>query len=358
MSMEQVKKAMDSVVAANFERKDLSDLITLTDGPIRPLLQAQVYRAGDTAPAIGEVPAKGKTHYWDEQGLIAATGATAGYQEGAKPATDFNAPVQITNVIGRFGKVAAVTDTEAAIWTGAGSYRLQDGELERMFQEALEFDTSLKMEEVLNEIEWCLIQGNAANNTATSVPAAPSVSTTSGTVTSQFNGLLDFLGAGTLSGYSSATNYGNAQLVNATAAPYGSSGSLTETMFRDMARTIVKAKTPYRPNLVLVTEQQLEVINTWHPAQVTNGSDGLIGGAEVTYYQTGFFKVGIVYEPQLPTGNLVWLNTNLIKRARLIPLGTEPLARVQTQVERMITCEMSLEVRAQKSMGVIYNLAY
>jgi hypothetical protein len=128
---------MDSLQAANYERRDLSALISLQDGPIRPLLQAQSVRAGTSAPAIGEVPAKGKTHFWDEQALVAPTGSTAGYQEGGKPIADFGAVAQITNVVARFGKVAAVTDTMAAVWTGAGSYQLQEGELQRLYQQAL-----------------------------------------------------------------------------------------------------------------------------------------------------------------------------------------------------------------------------
>ena len=80
--MSQIQKAMDSLQGANLERRDLSALISLQDGPLRPLLQAQSVRAGTSVPAIGEVPAKGKTHYWDEQALITPTGSTAGYQEG------------------------------------------------------------------------------------------------------------------------------------------------------------------------------------------------------------------------------------------------------------------------------------
>jgi Family of unknown function (DUF5309) len=359
--VDQVRKAMDSLQAANYERRDLSALISLQDGPIRPLLQAQSVRGGTTAPAIGEVPAKGKTHYWDEQALVAPTGATAGYQEGGKPVADFGTVAQITNVVGRFGKVAAVTDTMAAVWTGAGSYQLQEGELQRLYQQALDFDTELKTMEVLNEIEWSMVQGNSANNTAASIPASPSAASGS-TVTSQFNGLLEILAANNANTASftgsAATGYGaSATLVNANAAPY-SSNALIEQMVRDVAQKMAQLKTPYMPNLMLCTSGQLEIINSWRPSIITQDTDGLTGGASVSYYNTGFSKVKIEWEPQLPSGYLVITNTALLKRANLIRLGAEPLARVQTQVERMITCEMSLEIRVQKAHGILYNLPY
>jgi hypothetical protein len=322
-------------------------------------LQAESLRAGVSVPAIGTVPAKGKTHYWDEQALITPTGATAGYQEGGKPVADFGQTVQISNVVGRFGKVAAVTDTMAAVWTGAGQYTLQDGELERLYREALDFDTELKSQEVLNEIEFCLVQGNSANNTAASIPASPSAASGS-TVTAQFNGLLEILVADVakVSITAAATGYGSGKFVNATAAAYGSSGALTEQMVRDLARTMAAAKTPYKPNLLLCNEQQLEVINSWRPTIYTTENENLVGGGSVSRYNTGFGTVNVAYEPWLPVGVMLLTNTSLLKRAPLIELGTEPLARVQTQVERMITCEMSLEVRVQKAHGFIYNLAY
>ena len=357
--MDQIRKAMDSILATNYERKDLSALITVQDGPIRPLLQGQSVRNGTKVPMLGEVPAKGKTHYWDEQSLIAATGSTAGYQEGGKPVADFGTVTQINNVVARFGKVAAVTDTMAAVWTGAGSYQLQNGELERLYQVALDFDTELKTTEILNEIEWSFIQGNSANNTAAVVPASPSAASGS-TVTSQFNGLLEILCAASANTASftgtAVTNYGAGVLVNAGAAPY-SSNVLIEQMVRDTAKKVADSKTPYVPDLLLCTSGQLEIINSWRPSIITNSDSGLVGGGSVDYYNTGFSRVKIEWEPQMPSGYLILTNSKLLKRANLIKLGAEPLARVQTQVERMITAEMSAEVRVQKAHGVLYGLS-
>lgn len=80
--MTELKKAWDSLMGANFERQDLSALISLQDGPIRPLLQAQTIRNGVSVPRLGSVPCKGMIHYWNELPLVAATGSTAGYQQG------------------------------------------------------------------------------------------------------------------------------------------------------------------------------------------------------------------------------------------------------------------------------------
>ena len=81
--MDYAIKAMDSVTDANYERKDLSDTITLKDGPPRPFLQA-----------IGDGKAKGKTHYWDEVGLNAPGHGNSSYAEGNKPTSQTNAPSQ------------------------------------------------------------------------------------------------------------------------------------------------------------------------------------------------------------------------------------------------------------------------
>src|SRR5438270_4052011 len=150
--MDYARKALDSVVGANYERKDLSDIITMQDGPQRPVLRK-----------LAEGRAKGKTHYWNELGLNAPGHGNATYGEGAKPPGQNNTPVQLNNVVCRIGKVAQVTDTEAAIWTQGGAYQLKDGELERLYQEAIDLDTSVKTEEVLNEIEWMLCNGDQTN---------------------------------------------------------------------------------------------------------------------------------------------------------------------------------------------------
>ena len=319
--MDYVLKALDSVVGANFERKDLSALVSLQDGPERPLLQKVL-----NSP----IKAKGKTHYWDEQGLIMPTGSTAFYPEGGKPTADAQSPLQYSNVTFRAGKVAAVTDTERAIWTGAGSYTLQDGELERLYQEAIDFQVKLKTEEVLNELEYIFLNGAKANNSAS---------------VSQCDGLITWMN------------------LNAPAANIIAEGSanLTLAMLQDAGKLQASFKTPYKLDTILCTFGQKEVINTFAPStrvniNGANGSEGLVAGVEVDTINTGFGRLNIVVHPWLASGTLVLLSKNLLKRADLIPLGAEPLARIATSVERMVTYEGTLEMRVPKAHMMLTGL--
>jgi hypothetical protein len=318
--VDYVQKALDSVVGANFERKDLSDLITLQDGPKRPLLQMMAITR-----------AKGKTHFWDEQGLIMPTGSTAFYAEGGKPAADAQSPVQLNNVTFRAGKVAAVTDTEVAIWTGAGSYRLQDGELERLYQQAIDFQTRLKTVEVLNELEYIFLLGARSNNSAS---------------VSQCDGLVTWV----------TNNAPAANVINE------SSAALTETMLKDAGRIQASQKTPYLPDTILCTFGQKEIINSFAPStrvmiSGSAGERGLVGGVEVDVYDTGYSRCDIIVHPWLTTGDLLMFNKSLVKRADLIPLGAEPLARIATSIERMVTYEGTLEVRLAKAFMLLTSLS-
>lgn len=319
--MDYVLKALDSVVGANFERKDLSALVSLQDGPERPLLQSIL-----NSP----IPAKGKTHYWDEQGLIAPTGSTAFYAEGGKPTADAQSPLQYSNVTFRAGKVASVTDTERAIWTGAGSYTLADGELERLYQEAIDFQTKLKTQEVLNELEYIFLNGAKANNSSS---------------VSQCDGVVTWM------------------TLNAPAANIIAEGSsnLTLTMLQDAGKAQASFKTPYKLDTLLCTYGQKEIINTFAPStrvniNGANGSEGLVAGVEVDTINTGFSRLNIVVHPWLASGTLLMLSKNLLKRADLIPLGAEPLARIATSVERMVTYEGTLEFRVPKAHMMLTGL--
>lgn len=320
-----MQKALDSVVGANFERKDLSSLISLQDGPQRPLLQL-----------MGTTRARGKTHFWDEQGLITPTGSTAYYAEGGKPVADAQSPVQLNNITFRAGKVAAVTDTERAIWTGAGSYSLAEGELERLYQDAIDFQVRLKMTEVLNELEYIFLLGARANNSAS---------------VSQCDGVVTWL----------ANNAPAANVISE------SNAALTETMLKDAARLQAAQKTPFFPDTILCTYQQKEIINGFLAGDqrviLQSGEDAannLVGGVEVGSYNTGFSRCKLIIHPWLPSASnasyLVMFNSSLFKRADLIPLGAEPLARIATSLERMITYEGTLEVRVAKAHILLTNL--
>lgn len=100
----------------------------------------------------------------------------------------------------------------------------------------------------------------------------------------------------------------------------------------------------------------METINTFRPSIITMANEGLTGGGSTDFYNTGFSKVTVLYEPNLPSGTMLMLCSQLLKNAPLIRLGAEKLARVQTQLERMITVSTSVEVRVQKAHVLIRNL--
>lgn len=315
MDMQYVRKAMDTVAGANYERKDLSAVITLTDGPTRPLLQA-----------IGSGRATGKTHYWNEVGLVAPTGSTGYYPEGGAPTADNNTPNQLNNHVMRVGKMASVTDSLAAVWTGAGAYRLADGEMERLFQQAIDLQTELKTTEVLNEIEYIFVNGDTANNSAS---------------IDQCDGLAKVITAA------------NGAVVNAQTA----GTAVAESFYRDTAKNIAANKPAMLPDLLLVTPGQKEVINTWRPQIITSQTSNLQAGYSVDEYDTGFFKVKVLVEFWLPSGVSIFANSKMLTRADLIPLGAETLARINTSLQRMVTTETTLEYRMLKSFGKITGLA-
>lgn len=315
MDMAYVRKAMDTVAGANYERKDLSAVITLVDGPPRPLLQA-----------IGSGKARGKTHYWNEVGLVSPTGSTGYYNEGGAPTADNNVPNQLNNHVCRIGKMASVTDSLAAVWTGAGAYRLADGEMERLLNEAIDLQTELKTTEVLNEIEYIFINGDTASNSAT---------------VDQCDGLVKVV------------NATNGSVV--TALTVGT--AVTEQPFRDTAKNIAANKPAMLPDLLLVTPGQKEVVNTWRPQIITSQTSGLKAGYSVDQYDTGFFEVNVKVAYWLPAGTSIYANSKMLTRSDLIPLGAETLARVGTSLQRMVTTETTLEYRMLKSFGKITGLA-
>ena len=350
MALDYALKAMDSVTDANYERKDLSSVITAKDGPPRPFLRA-----------IESVPAKGKTHYWNEVGLNAPGHGNATYAEGAKPGSQTNVPTQLSNVICRTGQVARVTDTETAVWTGAGSYKLADGEMERLIQEAIDLDTELKMEEQLNEMEWMLLNGDSTNTEAWAG--------------GQCDGVVKILTVNSLAA-ADITSTGGAGSAGSGFSVVKLNAGLFEGYVQTLAQNIRLGYAPAVPDLLLASTPQKAVINAFigggagRPIVqvVTPDSAGYVAGQEVDEYQTGFFKVSVKIEPQQelsalsgkagpPTKTqMLMLSTKRFKRADLIPLRSEPLARIATSVERMITAEYSLEYRNQKESGKITNL--
>jgi hypothetical protein len=334
---------LDSVVGANYEQKDLSSIITMQDGPDRPVLKG--LKKGQNA--------KGKTHYWDEVGLNKPGYGRATYPEGGKPPGDTNPPVQLSNTVCRIGKIAKVTDTMAAIWTGSGSYSLADGELERLYSEAMDIQVALKSTEVLNEAEWMLINGDAGNPEAWQG--------------GQCDGILKWIRT-------------NVIVAGTTSSPFSvakTNAANFEIQCQVLAQQIRGLYTPTIPDLWLATTPQKGGINSFvgggagRPiVQIINSPDNTFtGGQEVDEWQSGFFKLPVKVAPQLEiaatagknvpavTGTTVFLDTNHFSRSDLIPFHAEPLARIESSLERMMTWEFTLEARNEKSSGKITGLS-
>ena len=333
--MDQVQKALDTVIGANFERQDLSRAITLLDGPPRPITQY-----------MPEIAAKGTVHYWDEQNLIKAGAGTASYPQGARPTADAVAPTRPTNVTCNIGKTAQVTDNEQAVWTGSGSYQLMEGETERLMQEAIDFQTALKTAEVLNEMEWMHLAGDSTNPQAF----------TGG----QCDGLYKWvLNNGVVGAGSGSTTNADATLV--------------ESFIKDLAAKIAVGFPTLQPDTLLVPPEHKEIVNGFigggagRPiVQMVNGDNGgLVGGNEVTKYNTGYSVVDVRIEPYLsntyytglPAKADILYNRAMVKQATLIKLGAEPLARIDTSISRMVTCVFTQEHRAPLNTGILKDMA-
>ena len=334
--MQWTQKALDSVIGAGFQRQDLSSTITLVDGPERPILAA-----------MPQIRATALIHYWEEQNLIKPGNGAASYPEGARPNADAVAPVRQSNQTCNTGKTASVTDNLAAVWNGAGAYKLADGEEERMLAEAINFQTTLKTVEVMNEMEWMHLCGDATNPQTISVfPGG------------QTDGLVKWI-------TTNGQNY-------ATGGTGGTPVNFTETQVRDAARLIAAGNPTYYPNRLLIPPELKIDVNGFlgggagRPlVQVVNDkSSGYTAGQEVDRYQTGYGVVEVKIEPFLsPTYNpyftnpaAILYNTGLVKQANLIKLGAEPLARIGTSVERMVTAVYSQEHRVPKHASILLNI--
>lgn len=342
MAMDQARKALDTVVGQNYRRLDLSPIITVQDGPERPLLRI-----------LEPTEATDLTHTWDEIGLNKPGQGKGSYAEGSKPAVQPKAPVRLSNTVCRIGFVASVTDTMAAIWTRGGKFSLKDGELERLYQQAIDLETTFRTTDVLNEMEWMLVYGDQTNP--------------ENYAGGQTDGILKRIQTNVINCATGSTPF---DVSRGNAANF-------EAQVRALALKIKGQFTPTLPNLALTTTEQKDGINGFvgggagRPLVqvVTADSAGYVAGQEVDEYQTGHFKVRVQSDPQLElaagahkntpptTASLPMLDTQHWKIAYLIPLGAEPLARLGTAAERMVTVEFALEVRNEKSSGMLTGLA-
>ncbi len=334
-----VKNAiLDSVLGAGYGRQDLSTLITkLTNFP-RPISES-----APTTRATNEL------HQWREVGLNAAGSGLASYKEGALPNTIAQAAIPAQNQTCRVGLTAQVTDEMTAVWTGAGEWELQDADMTRRIQSALDLQVALGTEDVLNEIEFMHATGDSTNPQGTGVfPGG------------QCDGLLKWV-----------MTYGS---VAATGGSSGAPAPFTKQMVIDLARQINNRYPGMQPDTLLVPSELRPDINTFVGGDASrpivqmieagpNGTTSLVGGSDVAYFNTGYSTVKIKTQPYFSSAQNQWLtpgslyavlyNTAYVKNAALIPLGTTAIARTDTSLKKTMNTTFTQEHRAAAHAGLI-----
>jgi Family of unknown function (DUF5309) len=339
--MEYVEKAiLDSVQGANLNREDLSNTISLTDGPQRPVSQAAKI-----------VKAKNKNYQWNEQGLNTAgrtnvAGGGATYAEGALPPTNAKAAARKSNVVCKTGRTAQVTDTEMAEFNGGGTLQLADGEMERLINDALEYAAALASVECLNQIEWMHVTGDSSNATMEG---------------GETDGLIKWITA------------------NGTTTGSGTSGTpvtMAENLLKDIGRAVQLKFPSSFPNTILAAPELMPDLNgyiangagrplTQLVKDGPNGTADLVAGlGNVGWYNFGPFVCRVKPEPYLsPAYNtaltnpaLIGYNDGNVEHAQLIPFHAEGVARTDTSVKRMITCEYAQGHRVVKGTFILHDV--
>jgi hypothetical protein len=338
--MEMTEKAMlDSVIGANLAHEDLSNSITLTDGPNRPISQA-----------VGQVPAKNKLHQWNEQGLNSsgrtnAAGGGATYAEGITPAAAAKAAGRKSNVTCRIGRLAQVSDTMRAEFDGGGTVTLADGEMERQMMDALDLEAALALIEVLNQAEWMHVTGDSANATMEG---------------GETDGLIKWT---TSSGGNQVNTGGSGGSPTAFAESFISDGMRTAALgFPSIVSDTLLISGELGPDMTKLVQNGAS-----RPlVQVASGQNiELVAGASVGYYTTPYGVLKIVPHPYLsPTFNPDVTNSTLlavnlaamVKIASLNKLNAELLPRTGPSISKMITWEWAQEHRNVKHTWIAQNI--
>lgn len=332
------KAILDTVQGANANREDLSNTLTVTDGPARPVTQNMAQKV-----------ATNPTHQWNEIGLNTAgrtnvAGGGATYAENALPNAAAKAPARKTNKTCNVGRLAQVSDNEMAAFNGGGSINLDNGEMTRQIQNALDFEVALTTVEVLNQIEWMHITGDS------------SVATMEGGET---DGLLKWAVAG---GYVVSTGGTTTTPVN-----------MSEQFLKDAGRGQALTFPSMTPDTLLVPPELVPDINGY----IANGAGrpivvdasgvnaGLVGGHQVGFYNTGFGALKIETEPYLSPAyntaltthcNFIAYKKSAVAQANLIRLGAKELAVTTTGISRLVNCVFAQEHSNAKHTFVGQNL--
>jgi hypothetical protein len=320
-----VEKAIfDTVQAQNANREDLSNTLTVTDGPARPVTQNMAQKV-----------ATNTTHQWNEIGLNTAgrtnvAGGGATYAENSLPNAAAKAPSRKTNKTCNVGRLASVSDNEMAAFNGGGAINLDNGEMVRQIQNALDFEVALTTVEVLNQVEWMHITGDSSNATMEG---------------GETDGLLKWAVAG---GYIVSTGGSTTTPIN-----------MAESFLKDGGRGAALNFPSMVADTLLVPPELVPDINSYiasgagRPIVVTASGDnaGLVGGHQVGYYNTGFSALKVEVEPYLsPTYNTSLTQANLIK------LGAKELAITTTGISRLVNVVFAQEHSNAKHTFVAQNL--
>jgi hypothetical protein len=331
------KAIMDTVYAANLNREDLSNLLSVTDGPKRPITQR--------APKI---PATNTLHQWNEQALnqpgrVNVAGGGATYAQGALPPVNYRAASRKTNQTCRTGRTAQVSDDEIAAFNGGGSINLAEGEMPRLVQNALDLASALVMLEVLNQIEWMHVMGDSSNGTMEG---------------GECDGMIKWItGGGT---------------VVATGGSSSTPATFVENFIKKAARTVALSYPSLYADTLLVAPELIPDINQ----TVQSGSsrpivqvatamnENFVAGASVGWYNTGFSILKIAEEPYLsPAFNsaiaqpaMIGYNSTQVSHAELIKLSAEPIARTDTSLKRTVTSNYTQEHRISKHTFLAQNI--
>ena len=331
------KAILDTVVGANANREDLTNTLYLTDGPARPIVQS--------AP---HVPATNTTHQWREIGLNVAgrtnvAGGGATYAESGLPNAAQKTPARLTNETCNVGRLAQVSDNEMAAFNGGNSVNLAQGEMERLIQNAMDVAAALVGIEVMNQIEWIMVSGDASQTTMEGGEA---------------DGLVKWVTAG---GY-----------VVGTGGTTGAPVNMTEQFLKDAGRGVAKTYPTLHFDTFLVPPELIPDINSYiadgagRPLVVVASGDnsGLVGGHQVGVYNDGYAAIKIEMEPYLsPAYNssiaqcaIIGYRKSQVKIADLIPFGANPLAKTDTTIKRLVNWVGTQEHSVAKHTAIIPNV--
>lgn len=320
------KATQTSITGANFSRQDLSRLIYLEGMP-----------AADFFLSLPVVECYAKKHEWSVTSVGAANG-TSGYAvEGAKGDSIYNNPTRIFNTCFRRLFTVKITATQMALFAKSGGWILSDSGNRRTFQEEMAYQMYIGLKTMLSWLNYVFING------------IKETTIDGGAADVQCDGLIQALKYYDLTLTSTQGN-----IVDASGA------SLTEAMLIALGKLIVDRKTGMVPQVTYITSAQKTIVNTWGGTIFFTRNDAMPAGKDVDTYNNGRFTTRFKVEYDLPTGTDVAVTAVVdhtdMKRADLIPIGADDMAKVDNSVEKMMSWEGTLEYGTPLSSGIIINL--